>query len=95
MNDESRPAGGPQSRATHRTRSAGGALRKARAEALFGLLDGRHGKALDDGLFEQAREYGLSKADVDKAIDDLVAAGRLVLSASGGQVYFETIKQAA
>jgi hypothetical protein len=65
------------------------ALRRARAEALWGYLNDLDGGGLLLGpdTYPELRDcLGLSAAQVDAAVEDLVAAGRAVLSTAGGVV---------
>ena len=55
-------------------------LRQAKAEDLARHLQSRGGHDDLSGTHEEMRERGHARADVDQAIDDLVAAGRLRLT---------------
>lgn len=72
-------------------------LRAARAEALAkwirweNIVDREIGslKMLDADAYAALRKLGWSRADVDRAIDDLVLAGRLRIHGNNGLLYLE------
>jgi hypothetical protein len=96
MNEEGRPEAAHQSRAQNRNRSTGGALRSGRAEAVYRWFACRRRPLpLDRATYWWLREDGLTKANVDRALDDLAAAGRVELTIDGGQVVVEAKDEAA
>lgn len=78
-------------------RTALSPLRDARREQVARLLGGhRHGMVLNEETYRAARDYeGLTRAQLDLAIDDLVAADRAELvSEDGGPLVAQLVKEA-
>jgi hypothetical protein len=62
-----------------------GILRKARAEALLQAL-GKYGACLDDMFLKHMRECGMYPAQVDAAIEDLAAEGKVQVLTEDGKL---------
>jgi hypothetical protein len=90
------PEKGASERTRQSGRSSGGALRKARAEAVWRWFAVRRRPiSIDRQVYWWLAEDGLTKANVDRALDDLVEAGRIELRVEHGHVVVEAIEEAA
>jgi hypothetical protein len=76
-------------------RTALSPLRTARAEQVARLIaDYGHGMALTEEAYRAARSFnGLTRSQLDTALDDLVAADRIELVNSGGVVVARLVKE--
>jgi hypothetical protein len=72
-------------------------LRTARAEQAASLIaDHTHGMALIEETYRGARNFnGLTRGQIDQALDDLVAADRVELVNSAGVVIARLVREAA
>jgi hypothetical protein len=74
---------------------APGPLRAARAAAALALNQGQRSVFLDDDWYARCRLHaGLTRGQVDRALEDLATQGRIVLNVRSGLVVAEVPAEA-